>query len=186
MEEIRKAHNSFARQDPFVSEEKEAAGDDDEVYHFVAYVPVAGTVYELDGLRPGPIKVGDVPPGSNWMHVVQPELERRIERYATSEIRFNLMAVCDDKLHAAEEGIGRCRARLQALQVRAAALRPLAGMPRNQHARRRRRTAGPRSRRRWRWTTGTSAATRRRRPTCGPRRRTRRWCARARRPSHAS
>lgn len=133
MEEIRRAHNSFARQDPFVSEEKEATGDDDEVYHFVAYVPVAGTVYELDGLRRGPIKVGDVSPGSDWMQVVQPELERRIERYASSEIRFNLMAVCDDKLRAAEEGIGRCRARLEALQVRAgrglAATRGLTAQP---------------------------------------------------------
>jgi ubiquitin carboxyl-terminal hydrolase L5 len=44
---IRKVHNSFARADPFFIEESKAAhGDKDEAFHFVAYIPYQGRVYE--------------------------------------------------------------------------------------------------------------------------------------------
>jgi len=42
-ENIRKHHNSFARQDPFTIEEEPSTGkDDDDVFHFVSYVPYKG------------------------------------------------------------------------------------------------------------------------------------------------
>ena len=43
---LREAHNSFARPEPFLHEESRSSSDGAEAYHFIAYVPCHGGVYE--------------------------------------------------------------------------------------------------------------------------------------------
>ena len=118
-DEIRGAHNSFARRDAFLSDpenqKRRVAGDDDDVFHFIAYVPHPqdGCVYELDGLREGPVRCGEYGGGGGgsgagagggvadypmaWLAVARAAVQSRIEKYAATEVKFNLMAVVEDR-----------------------------------------------------------------------------------------
>ena len=94
--QIRTVHNSFARQTLFELDNK-AANKDDDVFHFVGYVPIGGRLYELDGLKEGPIDLGAVGPDQDWLNVVRPIIEKRIQKYSEGEIHFNLMAIVSDR-----------------------------------------------------------------------------------------
>mmetsp|Transcript_54160 Transcript_54160/g.128961 ORF Transcript_54160/g.128961 Transcript_54160/m.128961 type:complete len:375 (-) Transcript_54160:130-1254(-) len=116
---IRKAHNSFRPQSSFeiVKDEKDAKSED--AFHFIGYVCHLGKIFELDGLKKGPILIGDAPGDGTWVHKVTEELQRRIETYsqkvagesgeASAELRFNLMAIVTNRQMQAEKQIDRER-----------------------------------------------------------------------------
>lgn len=93
---IRTVHNSFARQTLFELDNKKA-GKDEDVFHFIGYVPIDGRLYELDGLKEGPIDLGAVPAGEDWVNIVRPIIQKRIDKYSEGEIHFNLMAIVSDR-----------------------------------------------------------------------------------------
>ncbi|PYH92527.1 ubiquitinyl hydrolase [Aspergillus ellipticus CBS 707.79] len=103
-EAIRSAHNAFARASPFVDETVRQNQDEEggDVYHFIAYTPVNGTLYELDGLQPHPISHGACA-GEEFPEKVIEVLRQRIARYPEGETRFNLMAVVRDPRVTARE-----------------------------------------------------------------------------------
>ncbi|KAL7795029.1 ubiquitin carboxyl-terminal hydrolase [Trichoderma ceciliae] len=101
---IREVHNSFARSSPFADETQRTGEPSEDVFHFIAYTPVNGTLYELDGLQPAPISHGPCSTTDFPLNVVD-VLQRRIARYDTTEIRFNLLAMCRDlRIRAREFG----------------------------------------------------------------------------------
>ena len=83
MENIRVAHNSFARPEPFIFHGKKKAKvyirliqllihqEGDDVFHFISYIPFKGKVYELDGLQEGPILLGEVKENNDkeWVEI---------------------------------------------------------------------------------------------------------------------
>lgn len=94
--QIRTVHNSFSRQTLFELDNKNA-GKDDDVFHFIGYIPINGRLYELDGLKEGPIDLGKIEAGQSWLDVVRPIIEKRMQKYNEGEIHFNLMAICSDR-----------------------------------------------------------------------------------------
>merc|ERR1712059_9241 len=58
-------------------------------------MPINGQLYELDGLKPGPVDLGSTE--DDWLRVCQPIIQRRIQKYSSEEIHFNLMAVVSDR-----------------------------------------------------------------------------------------
>lgn len=113
---ISSVHNSFARQqifefDPSMSKKQEDA------YHFISYVPIDGRLYELDGLKAGPIDLGPIPADSDWTSVVKPIIEKRMKRYSEGEIHFNLMAIISDKKMLYERNIEEIQKKIDAGNV---------------------------------------------------------------------
>ena len=92
--------------------------EEEETYHFIGYVPAYGKVWELDGLKSGPLEVGELPeynnstsskdPNRGWMDVVRPALRMKMEKYGGSgndgsNIRFSLLAIVDDLYQKASD-----------------------------------------------------------------------------------
>ncbi|CAO3596249.1 unnamed protein product [Absidia cylindrospora] len=102
---IRSVHNSFARSDPFVNEMQDPrSGKDEDVYHFIAYMPIHGALYELDGLSQGPVNLGACDE-ENWTSKANEAIQNRMARYSAAELHFSLMALTRDRLEMYEEQI---------------------------------------------------------------------------------
>ena len=115
VKKVRDAHFGFARPEPILVEkvEKSKGG---EAFHFITYVPVKGHLYELDGLKAGPVLLDDCTM-ENWTEKVVPHIQERILKYSQSEIRFNLMAIIKNRKEHCEsliKDLSTKRGKLQA------------------------------------------------------------------------
>ncbi|XP_043217844.1 ubiquitin carboxyl-terminal hydrolase isozyme L5-like [Amphibalanus amphitrite] len=109
---IRTVHNSFARQTLFELDNR-AATKDDDVYHFVSYIPLSGRLYELDGLKEAPLDHGPIPEGADWTQAARPIIEKRMQKYSEGEIRFNLMAIISDRRAMYQKQLEQLQAKAQ-------------------------------------------------------------------------
>jgi len=109
---LRTVHNSFSRPEPFMVEPDEKGAEDDDAFHFIGYVPIGSKLYELDGLQPGPIEIGDVKDGE-WLKVAKPAIEKRIQKYSQKEIRFNLLAIVKNRQDVYDLEIKKLKASIQ-------------------------------------------------------------------------
>ncbi|KEY67978.1 hypothetical protein S7711_02183 [Stachybotrys chartarum IBT 7711] len=90
-------------------------------FHFIAYVPVAGSVWELDGFKRHPRKIESLPAeSSDWTMLVQPQIEARMMQYEGDQLSFNLLALCKSPLALHAEAVARSLAALRYLDERLA------------------------------------------------------------------
>jgi ubiquitin carboxyl-terminal hydrolase L5 len=136
------SHSSSPAKQVKPEEDEKEAGDAEEVYHFIGYVPAHGKVWELDGLKSGPLEVGELPDpsqtvpavgqsvsdmsasdGAGWMDVVRPALRMKMEKYGGaaeggSNIRFSLLAIVNGLYEKASDEVELFKRELRALERR--------------------------------------------------------------------
>ncbi|KAF9402771.1 ubiquitin carboxyl-terminal hydrolase [Mortierella sp. AD011] len=105
--QLRENHNSlcdYYEHDPvlplpfLVEVNNEEGGEEEEdQFHYVAYVHVDGYLWELDGLQPGPLRRMACT-RENWLDVARIEFKARMMTYKEGEDHFVLMAVVKDPL----------------------------------------------------------------------------------------
>ena len=67
-------------------------------FHFIAYVPAHGQVWELDGLEEVPVCLGAY--ADDWTTVARPIIEARMLQYESDSFSFNLLGLCRTPLGA--------------------------------------------------------------------------------------
>ncbi|GAB7331666.1 hypothetical protein MBLNU13_g03655t1 [Cladosporium sp. NU13] len=92
------------RKDLPPSHESEAE-DDEEGFHFCAYMPIGDRVWKLDGMDKFPQDIGPIIHGESWLSIAQPVLQGRMAQYTAGSIEFNIMAVVHDPMVACVEAL---------------------------------------------------------------------------------
>jgi len=99
------------------------AVDEDSVpenYHFIAYLRFKGRLWELDGLKHGPLECAELEdPRTNWVDAIRPALSGRMAAYAAAgDVWFNLLALVKDNYQLRSDALELTRRELNALERR--------------------------------------------------------------------
>lgn len=87
---IRETHNSFSKSSPFSMDPSAfPEREKEDPYHFVAYVPVGGMLYELDGLRQSPLMHAVVE--EDWVDQAREVIEDRIQAYPPGSVSWSML-----------------------------------------------------------------------------------------------
>lgn len=115
-ENIRREHNKFSKPEPFVFSKSRKGEEKDDIFHFVAYIHFKNNIYEIDGLREGPILIQENVSNENWIDKVKPCIISRINLYSANEIKFNLLSVVPDRRFKSMEQINELEKRKPYIQ----------------------------------------------------------------------
>lgn len=104
-EVIRTVHNSFSAPRFIDTSELPRPDVDDKndgLFHFITYLNLNNTIYELDGLKKYPIQHDLLSSAEEFYDKLPEVIQRRIAKYS-GEIRFSLLAITNNKLKQYEE-----------------------------------------------------------------------------------
>ncbi|CAI2164557.1 3718_t:CDS:2 [Funneliformis geosporum] len=79
-----------------------------EVYHYIAYVPVDGEVWQLDGLYPHPVSVGKYSDKQRWYDAARDAMRARTRGFYAEQINFVLLAITKDPINIKQMRIKEC------------------------------------------------------------------------------
>ena len=95
-----------------------------DTFHYVSYVPIGDRLFELDGLKKGPIDHGPWGNHEEWTDLFLRVISERIAVYSdgNSDIHFSLMAVVVDHLPRLSKELEATRVNLENLLTQATTL----------------------------------------------------------------
>lgn len=82
----------------FTSKKKDrstGANEDESTgsFHFIAFVPIEGHVWKLDGLERQPQKLGIIEEEEDWIYQTKPQIEARMAEYEEGQIEFSILSL---------------------------------------------------------------------------------------------
>lgn len=111
---FRRARNKTSAAEP---DNADDAGEQESGFHFVAYMPIQGDVWKLDGLDSFPTNVGKITTDQDWLSLIQTTLSVRMAEYEEGQIQFSLMAVVQDPIIQARRALAQNLRSIQAIEA---------------------------------------------------------------------
>lgn len=71
---------------------KYAKADESAGFHFIAFVPIDGQIWKLDGLERQPQKVCNIE-NEDWICLTKPQIEARMAEYEEGQIEFSVLGL---------------------------------------------------------------------------------------------
>ncbi|KAL1928147.1 hypothetical protein VTP01DRAFT_3063 [Rhizomucor pusillus] len=68
---------------------------DDDVYHYISYLPIGGHLWELDGFKRGPLRLACTE--TDWIELARMELQRKTDILQRQRVPFTFWGVVEDR-----------------------------------------------------------------------------------------